>query len=232
MRCKSSQDECEDPKRKSSQDKCEDPKRTSSQDKCEVPKHSVSWESLSSSYGTNNDTITITSKGNDRITIPKTKNEHIIITCSQNDGIKVQCKQKRSRGGKRVQRSKRNKATAKKVKQPVKNVIAKCDICKRTMPSKPLMKYAKKKNASQFNVINLQNMKICPDCLTTNVQQRRETIINTALMKIIESAINTVRFDWSNKIEDINLQSATNLHSFLPYTMKCSNTFLECTSNK
>ena len=100
------------------------------------------------------------------------------------------------------------------------------------MPSKPLMKFAKKKNSNQFNVINLKNMKICPDCLATNVQQRRENVINANLMKIIESAINTVSFQWSNKIESVNLQSATNLLSFLPYTMRNSSSFMACTSNK
>ena len=75
-------------------------------------------------------------------------------------------------------------------------------------------------------------MKICPDCLATNVQQRRETMINTKLMEIIQSAINTVSFTWTTKTECVNLQTATNLHSFLPYTMKDSSTFVACTSNK
>lgn len=154
----------------------------------------------SDSYNTRkNDAITITRKENDTITIPQNYNEHISITCNKNGGIKTKCKRKKSRGGKRVQRRKRNQAKSKEHNAPSKNVISQCDACKQIMQSKPLLKVAKTNNTSQFNVLDLKNMKISTDCLATNVQQQRETMINTKLMEIIQSTINTVSFTWSFK---------------------------------
>ena len=44
--------------------------------------------------------------------------------------------------------------------------------------------------------------------------------------------MNTVRFTWSDEVDSVNIQSATNLLSFLPQSMKSDSSFVSCTSNK
>ena len=188
----------------------------------------------SSNKNNQNDTITINHKSNN-ITIPKGFNQHIIITCNEDDNIKIQCKPKKNRKRKRGKTTKQNQGKKGGASHSVKNrsnVVSKCDVCERIMPSKPLLDYARKKNASQFNVIDIKNMKICPDCITTNVQQRRESSINATLLNVIQSAMNTVKFTWPKEVKSVNTQSATNLLSFLPNSMRCNSSFVSCTSNK
>ena len=100
------------------------------------------------------------------------------------------------------------------------------------MPSKSLSKYAKARNTSQFNIIQFNNLNVCPKCITTNVQQRRENLINANLLKMVQSAINTYTLSWPTQRKKVNPRSATNLLSFLPSTIRSDSIFEICTSVK
>ena len=189
-------------------------------------------EKIATDSSMENNSIVITRKGNEKILIPQQTNEHVIITCNDNDGLKIQCKRKRSRGGKRVRKRLKNQGKQKNVPPASrKDHQAKCDVCQTLMPSGNLSRYARTRNPKQFHMVKLKNMNICPSCITTSVQQRREAAINNKLMQLVMSAVNTVSFTWPFKIETVNLTSATNLLSFFG-EMKYGSSFIACTREK
>ena len=115
----------------------------------------------------------------------------------------------RSRGGRKHKGSKlqQSKPSTEKKDNKEKSV---CVECKRELPLQVVYqstinsKQKKKKAILPSHVLNFNNMVLCPNCITSLSQQRRQDRMSECLLDVTCAAVNTTSISWQSKVDYIN----------------------------
>ena len=133
---------------------------------------------------------------------------------------------KKTRGGRAGRRKNRKRKLQKQKARNKKNI---CNECNRLMPSRRVLRTLRKQHGDNLQLINFKFLKVCPNCTTTLIQNRRKQFIDNTLLSLMSSSSNTIICEWSNKVECYDIKEFCNV---LPFNCQITeDTFFKSTTS-